>query len=208
MGTRQTARNAGRMLEILVVDDHPAVRAGLRAVLADEPDIGSVATVATADEALAHAQRRPPAVAVVDYHLSGRDGLALTRRLKTLIPAPGVVIFSAYADAALTVAAIVAGADGVINKGGRGDELCHAVRAVAAGRGAMPAVVPGTMDAIAGRLDDEDLPILGMLLHGIAPDEIATVLGITPAWLDARRWAMLTRLTGSPVRRASASRAR
>jgi DNA-binding NarL/FixJ family response regulator len=185
---------ARRSLDVLVVDDHPAVRAGVRAVLEDEPGIGAVAAVATAGDALAHAERHAPAVAVVDYHLPDRDGLALTRQLKALRPAPGVVIFSAYADAALTVAATVAGADGLANKGGRGDELCEAVRAVAAGREAMPPIPPAVMQTMARRLEADDLSIFGMLMHRVAPGEIAETLDITPQWLEARRWAILSRL--------------
>jgi DNA-binding NarL/FixJ family response regulator len=188
-------------LDVLVVDDHQAVRAGVQALLGDEPGIRDVATVATADEALEHAIRDQPDVAVVDYHLPDRNGLALTRQLKALTPAPGVVLYSAFADAELAVAAIVAGADGLASKGSRGDELCRAVRAVAAGRGAMPPPDPASMRRVGERLHADDLPILGMLVHGTPPAEIAHTLGMTPEWLEARRWAMLSRLTRDSVRR-------
>jgi DNA-binding NarL/FixJ family response regulator len=96
---------------------------------------------------------------------------------------------------------MIAGADGLASKGSRGDELCRAVRAVAAGRGAMPPISPATMRLIGERLGADDLPILGMLVHGTPPAEVAQTLGMTPEWLEARRWAMLSRLTRDPVRR-------
>jgi DNA-binding NarL/FixJ family response regulator len=188
-------------LDVLVVDDHPAVRAGLMALLGDEPGIRDVATAATAEEALDHAALHEPAVAVLDYHLPDRNGLALTRQLKALHPPPAVVVFSAFADDELAVAAMIAGADGLASKGSRGDELCRAVRAVAAGRGAMPPITPATMRLTGERLCADDLPILGMLVHGTPPAEVAQTLGMTPEWLEARRWAMLSRLTRDPVRR-------
>src|SRR5947209_18079286 len=83
---------------LLVVDDHAAVRAGVRDLLADEPDFDVVAAVATAEEALSVAERLVIDLAIVDYQLSGRTGLWLSRRLKRLAQAPRVVIYSAYAD--------------------------------------------------------------------------------------------------------------
>ena len=77
-----------RPLRLLVVDDHPAVRAGLRQLLDDQADFEVAAAVATADEALAIAEREPIDVAVVDYQLGGRNGLWVSRKLKRLSPAP------------------------------------------------------------------------------------------------------------------------
>jgi DNA-binding NarL/FixJ family response regulator len=183
---------------VLIVDDHPAVRVGLQGLLDAEPDLSSVAAVATARGALAEAERLTPDVAVVDYQLGDRDGLTLARQLKNLARPPRVLIYSAYADAPMTVAAVIAGADGIASKGGRGDDLCLAIRAVGAGRPALPTILPDALRAMAGRLDAGDVPILAMLVHGTPADEIADVLGITHDWLDARRWSILKRLTASP----------
>jgi DNA-binding NarL/FixJ family response regulator len=109
-----------------------------------------------------------------------------------------VLIYSAYADAHMIVAAIVA--DGVANKGGSGDDLCEAIRAVARGHPAFPPIPPTAVSAMAARLDPSDVPILGMLVHGNLAAEIADVLGITEPSLDARRWAILKRLTAPPGR--------
>src|SRR5207248_11769676 len=69
---------------LLVVDDHPAVRAGLRELLADEPDFSVVAAVDSAEAAVEVARREPIDLAVVDYQLGGRNGLWLSRKLKRL----------------------------------------------------------------------------------------------------------------------------
>src|SRR5436305_9717592 len=80
---------------LLVVDDHSAVRAGLRQLLEDQADFEVVAAVASAEEALWVAEAEPVDVAVVDYQLGGRNGLWATRKLKRLPQPPAVLIYSA-----------------------------------------------------------------------------------------------------------------
>lgn len=178
-------------IRVLVVDDHPAIRAGIQSVLATEPDFAPVATAATASDAIDQARLLLPVVAIVDYHLPGRDGLSLTLELKRLPEPPGVLIYSAFADLRLAVGAIVAGADGVIEKTLGAEDLCAAVRAIAVGLRLMPALSIEALSAIAARVDAEDLPILGMLLNGVPPAEVAQTLGIAGEWLELRRWAIV-----------------
>jgi DNA-binding NarL/FixJ family response regulator len=192
-------------VSVLIVDDHPAVRAGVERVLATEPDIAPVTTVATARGALAEAQRLSPRIAIVDYHLPDRDGLSLTRQLKALPHPPAVLIYSAFADARLTIGAIVAGADGVADKNCPADELCTAVRRIANGCSSLPVVPPEMMRAIASELEPEDLPILAMLVSRTPPAEIAGALNITTQWLETRRWAILQRVAERPGRRLRAA---
>ncbi|MGH2882436.1 MAG: response regulator [Solirubrobacteraceae bacterium] len=90
-----------------------------------------VAEAGTADETLAKLES-PFDVVIVDYHLGdGRDGLSLTADLKWRRPAAGVLIYSAFADGAVAVSAIIAGADGLLGKHELGQELCGAVRRLA-----------------------------------------------------------------------------
>ncbi|MGH2886745.1 MAG: response regulator transcription factor, partial [Solirubrobacteraceae bacterium] len=79
-------------MRLLVVDDHPAVLAGLRQLLEDQADFEVAAAVATAEEALSVAEAEPVDVAVVDYQLGGRDGLWVSRKLKRLPDPPAVLI--------------------------------------------------------------------------------------------------------------------
>jgi len=76
------------------------------------------------------------------------------------------------------------------------EELCDIVRALADGTARLPTIAPTAMQAVASRLETIDLPIFGMLAHGTPPVEIATTLRMDEGWLDTRRWAMLSRLTG------------
>ena len=188
------SNGAARRLRVLVVDDHPAVRLGVSQLLEDQPDFDVVDVASTGEEARSLAEREPIEVAVVDYQLGSRSGLWLTRMLKRLEPAPGVVIYSAYCDGPLAAACVVAGADGLVSKAGAGAELPHAVRAVARGRSRLPVVPPALAGAMRRRLGAEEQAIFGMLLAGIHPSEIAITLGLSEHALDARRWAMLHKL--------------
>ncbi|HEX2105151.1 MAG TPA: response regulator transcription factor [Solirubrobacteraceae bacterium] len=189
-------------IRVLVVDDHPAVRTGLLAMLADEPGIepaGAAASASAAHEAWLASDERPDVV-FVDYHLPDEDGLSLCLWLKTADPAPAVVIYSAFADEGLALPAVVAGADALVGKSTDPAELSDVVRAVAAGRRCLPPVSPRVDGDLGARLAPEDLPILGMLRHGVPAAEIAATLGLDAAELATRRWAMLELLTAVPER--------
>jgi DNA-binding NarL/FixJ family response regulator len=196
-------------IRVLVVDDHPAVRQGIEAMLGYEDGIVCVGTAASAGEAheLWSAAERPPAdVVVVDRHLPDEDGLSLCLWLRTRTPAPAVVIYSAFADEALTLPAVVAGASGLVGKVADPADLCEAVRAADAGERRLPDPSPTVGAVQAARLGTEDLPILGMLRHGVPADEIAATLGLDDTALVVRRWGMLEALQGAPDHRGEPRR--
>jgi DNA-binding NarL/FixJ family response regulator len=177
-------------MELVLVDDHPAVRAGLRGLLDDEDDLRVVATAANAREGFEAIADLEPAVALLDHHLPDDDGLSLCLRTRALPNPPHAVIYSAFADAEMAVRATIAGAAGVVSKATPANALIAVLRTAGAGE-LRPTLEPGALRAAGGRLADDDLPILGMLAHGVAEDEIAATLGLEPEWLRARRWAML-----------------
>ncbi|HEX5192455.1 MAG TPA: response regulator transcription factor [Solirubrobacteraceae bacterium] len=99
-------------IRVLVVDDHPAVRRGVQALIDSEPEMRVVGEVRTAEEALAKLTDSID-VAVIDCHLGdGRDGLSLTADFKAPEHGPRVLIYSAFADLGSAVSALIAGADG------------------------------------------------------------------------------------------------
>ena len=168
------------MIRLLIVDDHPAMRAGLTAVLRAEP--GIVLGTASSEEDLGPAlTRTKPDVILLDYHLPGADGLKLCRRLKREVPAPGVLLYSAYADSAMVVPAILAGADGLLNKSAPAPELFDALRAVARGDRVLPPVPRELLESAGQRVDPEDLPILAMVVDGTPVAEVAEALRVPPA---------------------------
>jgi len=184
---------------LLVVDDHPAVRAGLRELLADEADFVVVAAVDTAEAGLEVAKRERIDVAVVDYQLAGRNGLWLSRKLKRLPLPPAVLIYSAYTDGVLAAAAVVAEADALVSKGSLGSDLCREIRYTAVGEGHLPALPPRLAESLRRRLDHDEQALFGLLLAGLPPTEVAATLGLTPAAMEARLRELLGRLEGLPA---------
>ena len=194
----------GGAIRVLVVDDHTAVRIGLGGLLEDRSDIEVVATAASAREALADAARVAPDVAVVDFHLGDGDGLTLCRAMKRLPRPPRVLVYSAYADGPLTAAAVVAGADAVLSKGTLGEEVVRTIRTLAHGRRAIPPIPRAVLRSLRARLEPADQSILGMLIQGITPSEVASVLRISQSRLESRRAAIVHALMavtpdGSPL---------
>jgi DNA-binding NarL/FixJ family response regulator len=113
-----------------------------------------------------------------------------------------VVVYSAFADEAMAVRAAIAGADAVVAKATAPRALVAVLRAVGAGQARLT-LDPRALRAAGERLEAEDLPILGMLAHGVGEEQVAATLGLAPEWLRARRWAMLATLAGEDRRRAA-----
>jgi DNA-binding NarL/FixJ family response regulator len=187
------------VIRILIVDDHPAVRRGLVSALRSEPGLVSIGVAEGMAAALAEAERSTPDVALVDYQLADGDGLILCHRLKLFPGAPRVVIYSAFARRGLALAAMVAGADGMVNKGAPLDELFGAIRTVARGGRTLPVLRPGALERRVAQLEPEDLPILGMRMDGATLAEIASVLQVGERELSRRLTAMLGRLAAPPA---------
>jgi two-component system response regulator DevR len=186
-------------MDFVLVDDHPAVRAGLRGLIDDENDLRVAATAGTAREGFEAIAEARPVLALLDLHLPDDDGLSLCLRTRRLPSPPRVVIYSAFADAGLAVRAAVAGADAVLPKATAPRTLLAVLRAVAAGE-VRPALDARALRAAGERLEPGDLPILGMFAHGVGEREVAATLGLDADALEARRWAMLARLGGTPRR--------
>ena len=186
-------------INVLLVDDHPAVRFGVRGLIADEPDMVLIAEHASASadtsEVAAWAD-----VAVVDYHLGDRDGLWLTRRIKQRPAAPPVLIYSAFADEQLGVVAIVAGADGLLPKSALAEELSVAIRRLCHGRQYFPAIPQPVAAALCARLQPVDQAICSMLIHGVPAAEIGARLGLGLPELAARRVVILDAVAPHPAR--------
>jgi DNA-binding NarL/FixJ family response regulator len=191
---------------LLVVDDHPAVRRGLRELLEDQPDFGVIDAVASGEEAMSVAELLELDVVVVDYQLDGRNGLWVSRQLKRLARPPRVVIYSAHCDGLLAAAAVVAEADGLVSKGGPGSELCDAIRRVASGRSLLPEVPWRVGELMRRRLDAQEQAIFGMSLARVASVEIAKTLGISESGLRSRRRELLGKLEAMNVHPATSDR--
>lgn len=186
--------------QLLVVEDHPAVAVGVERLLGAEPDLEVAGVAVGSGEGIPLAEQLRPDVAIVDMHLSDGNGIRLTQEMIDRRLARSVVIYTAFADDLVGLAALVAGASAVVSKGRSGNELVDAVRAAARGGSVRPRITIDGLVEAAGRVDPDDIPILGMLVHGTSPAEIGEVLGVHERELAGRRKRMLRALLGEPPR--------
>jgi two-component system, NarL family, response regulator DevR len=184
--------------QLVVVEDHPAVAAGVERLLDAEPDLEVVGLAVGRREGIPLAEKVRPDVAIVDMHLADGNGIRLTQELIDRRLARSVVVYTGSVDDLVSLSALVAGAAAVVSKAGRGGELVDAVRASARGGSVRPRIsIDGLVEA-AGKVDPDDIPILGMLVHGTSPAEIGEVLGVHERELAGRRRRMVRALLGEP----------
>lgn len=120
-------------LRVLIADDHPLFRGGLRALLAGEPSIEVVGEAETGTEAIELAGRYHPDVVLMDLTMPDTDGIEATRRIVAEEPDVAVLVLTMLEDEASLAAAMRAGARGYLLKGADGTEAVRAIQAVAAG---------------------------------------------------------------------------
>jgi DNA-binding NarL/FixJ family response regulator len=185
---------------IVVIDPQPAMRAGLEALLRDEPGLVHVGSAEGASDGVELVARQRPDLVLLDPQLADGDGLAVCRRLRALDPAPRVVLYSGGSDPALPVAARVAGADGLVNKSASVEELFAALRAVARGTEALPPLDRDQLEAAAHRVEPEDLALLAMLVDRTEPADAAAALRLDRRRVARRIERLLVRLRTRPPR--------
>jgi len=164
------------MIQLALLDDHPAVLVGLQRVIEQEPDICVVGAAPTAPELAKQLGNTRVDVLVVDHDVARSDGLSQARRIKDRPQPPAVVIYSAFAKQTLALPARVAHTDAVVDKAEPVSSLLAAIRTVARAETLLPPVPRAAYDAATTRLDSEDLPVFAMLLDGENVPAIADAL--------------------------------
>uniref|UniRef100_A0AAU1LZG2 Response regulator transcription factor n=1 Tax=Streptomyces sp. NBC_00148 TaxID=2903626 RepID=A0AAU1LZG2_9ACTN len=171
---------------LVLADDHPVVRAGLRAVLDTEPDFRVVAEAATAERAVALAATGVCDVVLMDLQFgSGMHGAEATAAITAAPDAPRVLILTTYDSDADILAAVEAGAAGYLLKDAPPEELAAAVRTAAAGRSALaPEVAHRLMDRMrtpAQALTKRELEVLRLVGEGLSNQQISKKLFLSQA---------------------------
>ena len=165
------------MIRVAVVDDHPALRAGLRTVLDLEPGIVFAGeSDGTEEHVWPMLNVVKPDLLLLDYHLPRGDGLQLCYRVKQSVPAPKVIVFTAYASPGLALPAALARADGVLPKGAGARELFGAIRMVYGGETLLPPISASVLEEASAQLPGDDRALVGMLLDGASEAEVAQTL--------------------------------
>ncbi|MEU4799635.1 response regulator transcription factor [Streptomyces sp. NPDC023327] len=182
-------RAPGATVRLLLADDHPVVRAGLRAVLAAEPDFAIVAEAATAEAAVERAAAAGSDgvdVVLMDLQFgAGMHGAAATAAITAREGAPRVLVLTTYDTEADILAAVEAGAAGYLLKDAPPEELAAAVRTAASGRSALaPAVAHRLMDRMrtpAQALSRRELEVLRLVKDGLSNQRISRELFLSQA---------------------------
>jgi DNA-binding NarL/FixJ family response regulator len=166
--------------------------------MASAPGLACVGVAGDGGQMQSLLYRTNPDVVVLDYHLPHVNGLVLCRQIKQEVLAPGVLLYSAYADPALVVPALVAGADGMVHKGAPAQDLLEAIRAVGTGDIRFPPLIPELTQDAAAAVEPDDRPILELLIARVPRERIAARLGLSAAALEERIDRILGEL-GVPI---------
>lgn len=178
-----------RPIRVLIVDDHPIVRVGIKTVLEQEPDLTITGAVANGSEARQSCQTTPPDVLLLDIRLGNENGITLCRDLRRIWPDLKVIFLTSYADAGTVVAALGAGANGYLLKAVDGTDIPGAIRRVADGGAVFdPAVTPHVGSPVArpqipkpvglDRLTPTEIQLLRLVARGMTNKEIGCELNL------------------------------
>ncbi|MCA9879219.1 MAG: response regulator transcription factor, partial [Thermomicrobiales bacterium] len=167
-------------VHIIVVDDHPAIRAGLAALLDAEPDLAVVAQAANGEDALRLIASLRPHIALVDLRLPGLSGVETIARLAQLSVPTRTIVVTSFQQDEMVLQALRAGAQGYLLKDASGSELAAAVRTVAAGGTVLTPAVAGKLTNTLihqERLTRREFQVLTLVGQGLADKEVAAEIG-------------------------------
>lgn len=169
-------------VRVIVVDDHPPIRAGLAALLDAEPDLGVVAQAASGEDALRLISDLQPDIALVDLRLPGLSGVDTIARMSQLGVSTRSIVVTSFQQDEMVLQALRAGAQGYVLKDATGSELAAAVRTVKAGGTYLTPAVAGKLTGSLirqERLTRRELQVLTLIGQGLADKEIAAQIGAT-----------------------------
>jgi signal transduction histidine kinase len=183
-------------IQVLCVDDHPIVRQGIATLLSVEPDMVLVAEAANGREAIQQFRAHRPDVTLMDLQMPGMSGLDAIGAIRAEFPDATIIVLTTYAGDAQAQRALQAGARGYLLKNALHKELLDAIRAVHAGRKALPS--QGSFE-LAGQVADEaltpaEIGVLRFIAEGNAYPAIGRALGLSEAAVEGQVQGILAKL--------------
>ena len=192
------------MIKIMLVDDHRLVRAGLKRVLSESPEIQIVAEASTGEEALELAKTHSPDLVLMDINMPGIGGLETTRRLKQRMPSIKIIAVSMHLEEPYPSRMLAAGANGYISKDSAADEVMAAIRRVSSGSNYVAADVAGNLAAslIRGgkdaspleQLSQRETQVMLMVIKGHSTQDISDSLHLSPKTVSTYRYRLFEKL--------------
>jgi len=192
--------NAGHpQVRILVADDHPIVREGLRGLIAVQPDIVVVAEASNGREAIQQFRIHRPDVTVMDLQMPEMDGVDAVFAIRDEFPGAKIIVLTTYAGDAKILRALKAGAQGYLLKAVMHMELADNIRAVYAGRNVMTPEAAAQLAQHSGEeaLTHKEIEVLRLIAAGNANKEIAAQLSISEETVKSRVKNILEKLVAN-----------
>ena len=196
------------MINILIADNHTLVRKGVRALLAQQPDLSVVADAETYEEALEQLRKHSVQIVLLDVSLPvpapARDGLDLIAEVRSLQPLARTLVLTMHMENDYAMRALRAGVNGYVTKDVTPEVLIGAIRQVASGAMFLsPGIAQSLALRVAMQNDDQplhkrlsrrELAVFGMLAHGKSVNEIAEQLTLSAKTVSAHRLSVLKKL--------------
>ena len=175
------ADDAGRVIRVLTVDDHPVLRDGLTAIIEMQADMKVVGEAASGTEALPAYRRCRPDVTLMDLQMPDGGGVETIEAIRAEFPNARIIVLTTYASDAKAVRALKAGAVGYLLKSSVRKELLDTIRAIDAGKRRIPAEIANEIAVRSGEeaLSERELAVLRLVAEGQANKQIAWRLQIS-----------------------------
>lgn len=191
------------MIRLLVADDHPVVRRGLRQILEEETDMRVAGEAASADELRAAVEADIPDLLILDLSMPGAQGIGLLHELHSQHPQVPVLVLSIHPEEQYAVRCLKAGARGYVQKGVAAEELVGAIRtAIAGGRYLSPQLTENLLGQVGSaqlrepheQLSNRELAVLLRIASGRTVSQIAVEMGLSVKTVSTYRTRMLDKL--------------
>ncbi len=191
------------MIKVIIADDHPVVRHGLKQILADEPDITVVGEANNSQELLKQIANQSCDVVVMDITMPGRDGLETLKELRRERPKLPVLILSIHPEDQFGLRVLKAGAAGYMTKETAPDELVKAIRKVFAGGKYLSATLAekiafdldrDTLKPPHETLSDREYVVMCMLASGKTVSEVSRELSLSVKTVSTHRARILEKM--------------
>jgi DNA-binding NarL/FixJ family response regulator len=192
-----------RMIRVLLVDDHPLLRAGFRLLVQDYDDIEIVAEAGNVAEALAALEQGGQDIVVLDIGLPDRSGIEVLSEIQRRWPTVGVVIYTRMPEAQFAVRAMKAGAAAFLNKSTSPEEVASAIRTVAKGGTYINPRVAATlardlrrdhMEMTHDDLSPREFEVFRLIVSGKSTTEIASQLNLSAKTVSTHKKNMMNKL--------------
>ncbi len=191
------------MIKILIADDHPVVRQGLKQMLADYDDMIVAGEAGTSQEVLNNVYKNDYDVVLLDIFMPGRSGLEIISELKKECPKTAVLVLSAYPEEQYSVRALRRGASGYLLKISAPEELISAIRTVSQGRNYISSsladrlanmIKDDAQESPHERLSDREFQVMRMIVSGKSLKEIAEDLALSDKTVSTYRTRILEKM--------------